>query len=159
MFTLVFFSNIGIDVFCEKGVFDVEQSRKILEAGRKAGLRLNFHADELTPIGGAEVRRSLLVFFSNATLCFTFDSQMGASLGAETMSHLEEISTEGIAAMAAKASVAVILPTTAYLLRLKPPPVRQMIEQGVPIALGSDFNPNAFCLSMVRIKLIERLKY
>ena len=74
---------------------------------------------------------------------------MGASLGAEAMSHLEEISQEGIIAMAEKPSVAVILPTTAYLLRLKPPPVRQMINQGVPVALGSDFNPNAHCLSMV----------
>lgn len=74
---------------------------------------------------------------------------MGASLSAEAMSHLEEISEEGIAAMAVKPSVAVILPTTAYLLRLKPPPVRRMINQGVPVALGSDFNPNAHCLSMV----------
>ncbi len=74
---------------------------------------------------------------------------MGASLGAEAMSHLEEISPEGITAMAIKPSFAVILPTTAYLLRLKPPPVRQMIDQGVPVALGSDFNPNAHCLSMV----------
>ena len=45
----------SIDVFCEKGVFDVDQSHRILEAGRRAGLRLNFHADELTPLGGAEV--------------------------------------------------------------------------------------------------------
>ncbi|KAK4026376.1 hypothetical protein OUZ56_015377 [Daphnia magna] len=117
----------SIDVFCEKGVFDVEQSRRILEAGRRAGLRLNFHADELTPINGTE---------------------MGASIGAEAMSHLEEISPAGIAAMAVKPSIAVILPTTAYLLRLKPPPVREMITQGVPVALGSDFNPNAYCLSM-----------
>nr|CAH0099608.1 unnamed protein product [Daphnia galeata] len=117
----------SIDVFCEKGVFDIDQSRKILKAGRQAGLRLNFHADELTPICGTE---------------------MGAALGAEAMSHLEEISQEGITAMAVKPSVAVILPTTAYLLRLNPPPVRKMINQGVPVALGSDFNPNAYCLSM-----------
>ena len=45
----------SIDVFCEKGVFDVEQSRQILEAGRLSGLRLNLHADELSPLGGAEV--------------------------------------------------------------------------------------------------------
>ena len=57
--------------------------------------------------------------------------------------------SEGITAMAVKPSVAVILPTTAYLLRLNPPPVRKMINQGVPVALGSDFNPNAYCLSMV----------
>lgn len=74
---------------------------------------------------------------------------MGASLGAEAMSHLEEISPDGIIAMAKKPSIAVVLPTTAYLLRLKAPPVRQMISQNVPVALGSDFNPNAYCLSMV----------
>lgn len=78
---------------------------------------------------------------------------MGASLGAEAMSHLEEISPAGIASMADKSSVAVILPTTAYLLRLKPPPVRDLIDQGVPVALGSDFNPNAYCLAMVSLPL------
>lgn len=118
----------SIDVFCEKGVFDVDQSHRILEAGRRAGLRLNFHADELTPLGGAEMGAGLLA--------------------AEAMSHLEEISQLGIRAMAEKSSVAVILPTTAYLLRLKPPPVRDLINQGVAVALGSDFNPNAYCLSM-----------
>lgn len=64
--------NLGIDVFCEKGVFDVEQSRKILEAGRKAGLRLNFHADELTPINGTEVGVQITVVkiscYSSATV-------------------------------------------------------------------------------------------
>ncbi|KAK7079957.1 putative imidazolonepropionase [Halocaridina rubra] len=73
---------------------------------------------------------------------------MGASLEAEAMSHLEEISDEGIAAMARAGTVGVLLPTTAYILRLKPPPARAMIESGVPVALGTDFNPNAFCLSM-----------
>ena len=75
---------------------------------------------------------------------------MGASIGAEAISHLEEISEEGVRAMAASGSVAVILPTTAYILRLKSPPVRSMIEAGVIVALGSDFNPNAYCLEMVR---------
>lgn len=117
----------SIDVFCESGVFDVAQSRVILEAGRRHGLRLNFHADELHPLGGAE---------------------MGASLGAEAMSHLEEVSDEGVAAMARAGSVGVLLPTTALVLRLPLPPARAMIEAGVPVALGSDFNPNAFCLSM-----------
>ena len=74
---------------------------------------------------------------------------MGASLKAEAISHLEEISPEGIAAMAQEGSVAVILPTTAYILRLPSPPVRDMIDQGVIVALGTDFNPNAFCLSLV----------
>ena len=76
---------------------------------------------------------------------------MGASeLSCEAISHLEEVSPEGIEAMAASGTTAVILPTTAYILRLKNPPVRRMIEAGVIVALGTDFNPNAFCLSMVR---------
>lgn len=74
---------------------------------------------------------------------------MGAELKSEAISHLEEVSGAGIEAMAAAGTVAVILPTTAYILRLKSPPVRQMIDSGVIVALGTDFNPNAFCLSMV----------
>ena len=74
---------------------------------------------------------------------------MGAALKAEAISHLEEISPAGITAMASSGSVAVILPTTAYILRLPSPPVRDMIERGVIVALGSDYNPNAHCLSMV----------
>ena len=69
----------------------------------------------------------------------------------EAISHLEEISPDGIDAMAETGSVAVILPTTAYILRLRPPPVREMIDRGVIVALGTDFNPNAFCLTMVMI--------
>eukprot|EP00095_Tigriopus_kingsejongensis_P002005 maker-scaffold652_size119135-snap-gene-0.15 protein:Tk02005 transcript:maker-scaffold652_size119135-snap-gene-0.15-mRNA-1 annotation:"probable imidazolonepropionase" len=117
----------NIDVFCEKGVFDRDQSEAILKAGQKEGLRINFHGDELNCLNGAE---------------------MGASINAEAISHLEEISHEGIQAMAQSGSVAVILPTTAYILRLKSPPVRKMIDEGVIVALGSDFNPNAHCLTM-----------
>jgi len=117
----------NIDVFCEKGVFELNESRKILQAGKEAGLRLNFHGDELHPLDGAK---------------------MGAELHAEAISHLEEISTEGMKAMARSGSVGVILPTTAYILRLKPPPVRDMIAHGMIVGLGSDFNPNAYCMSM-----------
>ena len=74
---------------------------------------------------------------------------MGADIGALAISHLEEISDNGITAMAKSGSVGVVLPTTAYILRLTPPPVRKMIEHGMAIALGSDFNPNAYCMSMV----------
>lgn len=77
---------------------------------------------------------------------------MGAALNCEAISHLEEVSDEGLAAMASSCSVAVVLPTTAYILRLPSPPVRKMIEMGVIVALGTDFNPNAFCLSMVSTK-------
>lgn len=117
----------NIDVFCEKDVFDVPQSRAILKAGKEAGLQVNFHGEELNRLNSAE---------------------MGAELGANAISHLEEVSPEGIHAMAQSGTVAVILPTTAYMLRLRPPPVRDMIEVGVAVALGSDFNPNAHCLAM-----------
>lgn len=117
----------SIDVFCEKGVFEVEDARRILEAGRQVGLRLNFHGDELNACGAAE---------------------MGAELNAEAISHLEEISDQGIAALAKSQTAAIILPTTAFTLRLPSPPVRKMIDQGAIVALGTDFNPNAYCFSM-----------
>lgn len=117
----------NIDVFCEKGVFNVEQTRQILEAGVRAGLAINFHGEELHQLNSAE---------------------MGAELNARAISHLEEISDEGIQAMAAAGSVGVVLPTTAFILRLTPPPVRKMLDGGMAIALGSDFNPNAHCFSM-----------
>ncbi|KAF1762503.1 hypothetical protein GCK72_010765 [Caenorhabditis remanei] len=67
------------------------------------------------------------------------------------MSHLEEISEEGIQAMSKSGSVAVLLPSTAFILRLTPPPARKLIENKVIVALGSDFNPNAYCLAMPMI--------
>ena len=81
--------------------------------------------------------------------------QLGAELGALAISHLEEISDEGIVAMVKAGSVGVVLPTTAYILRLKPPPVRKMIDSGMAVALGTDFNPNAYCLSMVCCNIIR----
>ncbi|UJR20713.1 hypothetical protein I4U23_023835 [Adineta vaga] len=116
-----------IDVFCEKGVYDIEQSRRILLAGKEIGLSMNFHGDELNYTGSAE---------------------MGAEIGARAISHLECISDEGIRAMAEAKTVAVILPHTGYILRIELPPVRRMIDAGVPIALGTDANPNAFSSAM-----------
>ncbi|NWU97692.1 HUTI imidazolonepropionase, partial [Upupa epops] len=117
----------NIDVFCERGVFDLESTRRILQAGKDVGLQINFHGDELHPMGAAE---------------------LGAELGARAISHLEEVSDEGIAAMARAKCAAVLLPTTAYMLRLKQPRARKMLAEGVIVALGSDFNPNAYCCSM-----------
>jgi len=62
-----------------------------------------------------------------------------------------QISDDGIQAMAIRPSFAVLLPTTAYVLRLTPPPARKLIENGVPVALGSDYNPNAHCMSMPHV--------
>ncbi|XP_075886042.1 putative imidazolonepropionase [Nelusetta ayraudi] len=117
----------NIDVFCERGVFDLDATRSILQAGRDMGLNINFHGDELHPMNAA---------------------QLGAELGALAISHLEEVSDEGITAMAAAGTSAVLLPTTAYILRLPQPRARAMLDAGVIVALGSDFNPNAYCCSM-----------
>ncbi|XP_063045304.1 probable imidazolonepropionase [Engraulis encrasicolus] len=117
----------NIDVFCEKGVFEEDATRQILTAGKNMGLNINFHGDELHPMKAAE---------------------LGAELGALAISHLEEVSDEGIAAMATAKTAAVLLPTTAYILRLKQPRARDMLDAGVIVSLGSDFNPNAYCCSM-----------
>ena len=76
--------------------------------------------------------------------------EMGASIKARAISHLEEVTDDGLDAMSASATAAVLLPTTAYTLRLRPPRARDMIDRNVIVALGSDFNPNAHCLAMVQ---------
>ena len=87
----------NVDVFCEKGVYNVDQTRRILKEARKGGFRINFHGEEL---------------------CLLNSVEMGANeFQCEAISHLEEISDEGIEAMAKSKSVGVILPTTAYILR------------------------------------------
>lgn len=87
----------------------------------------------------------LVIIITIIIFCF----KMGAEIGALAISHLEEVSEEGMRAMARAGTVGVLLPTTAFNLRLKPPPARALIQEGVPVALGSDFNPNAHCLAMV----------
>jgi len=117
----------NIDVFCEKGVFDTTQSKQILQTGSQNGMKINFHGDEIH---------------------FMASGELAGELRAQTVSHLEEVSTEGVAAMAACGSIAVVLPTTAYILRLKTDHIRKLLDGDVPVALGTDFNPNAHCLSM-----------
>jgi imidazolonepropionase len=133
----------NIDVFCEKGVFELETTREILEAGINIGLRPNIHADELHPLKGSELAAELKVRFKNSDFYIVVQ--------ATAASHLEEISDEGIRALSHSRTAAVLLPTTAYILRLKPPPARKMIEENVIVALGSDFNPNAPCLNMATV--------
>ena len=111
------------DVFCEEGVFSVEQSRRVLKAAREMGLELKMHADEIAPLGGAE---------------------LAAELGAVSADHLLVISDEGIRRMAEEGVIAVILPgTTFYLREDHYAPGRKMIEAGVPVALATDFNPGS----------------
>jgi imidazolonepropionase len=109
------------DVFCEPGVFTVEETRTILTAARGAGLALKLHADELRPGGGAE---------------------LAVALGATSADHLAAISAEGIAALAGSETVATLLPgTMLFLGRHTQAPARTLIDAGAAVALATDFNP------------------
>jgi len=109
------------DVFCEPGVFTLDETRRILGASKRAGLGLKIHADELKPHGGAE---------------------LAAELGATSADHLAAISDRGIAAIAASNVVATLLPGTMFFLgRPKQAPARALIDAGAAVALASDFNP------------------
>jgi imidazolonepropionase len=111
------------DVFAEPGVFDAGQSERVLLAARQHGLRLRAHADELSPMGGAE---------------------LAVRLGADSADHLGRISDAGIAAMAASDTVGILLPGTILFLA-KPgyAPARRMIEAGCAVAIATDFNPGS----------------
>jgi len=117
---------VAADVFCEAGVFSADQSRRILTAAAVYGLRPRLHADELAPSGGAE---------------------LAAEIGASTADHLATPSEAGIAALAAAAAdgrpvVATLLPaTTWFLMKDHHAPARTFIDHGVPVAIGTDFNP------------------
>jgi imidazolonepropionase len=108
------------DVFCESGVFSVDESRRILRRARDLGLRLKLHADELSPLGGAE---------------------LAAEVGAVSADHLLCIGDKGIEALAASGTVATLLPGTAFFLGLDYAPARRLIQRGVTVALASDCNP------------------
>jgi imidazolonepropionase len=114
------------DVFCEEGVFTAAQARRILDAARAYGLLPRLHADELAPSGGAE---------------------LAVEVGAVSADHLATPSLDGIATMGAAADaddpvVATLLPvTTWFLMKDHHAPARAFIQAGVPVAIGTDFNP------------------
>jgi imidazolonepropionase len=108
------------DVFCETGVFSIAESRRILTRARDLGLRLKLHADELSPLGGAE---------------------LAAEVGAVSADHLLCIREKGIDALAASGTVASLLPGTAFFLGVDYAPARKLIERGVSVALATDCNP------------------
>jgi imidazolonepropionase len=109
------------DVFCERGVFDVEESRRILIAARRHGMKLRLHADELADTGGA---------------------RLAGELRARSADHLVFVSEPGMRALAEASCVATLLPAAAFYLRLgRFAPARALVEAGVPVALASDVNP------------------
>lgn len=109
------------DVFCEPGVFTIDESRRILVASKKAGLAVKIHADELQPHGGAE---------------------LAVELGAISADHLAAISGSGIAAVARSDVVATLLPgTMLFLGKPRRAPARALIDAGAAVALATDFNP------------------
>ncbi|TXT53977.1 MAG: Imidazolonepropionase [Candidatus Thorarchaeota archaeon] len=115
------------DVFCEEGVFDVEQSRSILQAARKEGMKIKLHADEIVQLGGAE---------------------LAGELNAISADHLLQASDEGLEAMKKAGTIATLLPATAFSLDTDYADARKMIAMGLPVALATDFNPNCTNESM-----------
>jgi imidazolonepropionase len=109
------------DVFCELGVFDIEQSRDILNAAKKRGMKLKVHADEVVQLGGAS---------------------LAAEVGAISADHLLMVSEDGLEAMLKAGTIATLLPATAFSLDTNYADARKMIEMGLPVALATDFNPN-----------------
>jgi imidazolonepropionase len=120
-------SNQGIaefcDVFCEEHVFTLEQSRRILEAGKRHGLKPKLHADEIAVNGGG--------------------AELAAELGAVSADHLLNASSVGIRRMAERGVIAVLLPGTAFFLMKRPAEARAIIDAGVPVALATDCNPGS----------------
>lgn len=113
------------DIFTEKNVFELEDSRRLLEAAREAGYKLKMHADEIVSLGGAE---------------------LAADLGAVSADHLLHVSDEGIRRMAESGTVATLLPLTAFALKEEFAPARKFIDAGCTVALATDLNPGS-CFS------------
>lgn len=112
------------DVFCEKGVFSVEQSRHLLQAAKEMGFGIKLHADEIVTTGGAE---------------------LAVELDALSADHLLHVSELGIKALAKSDTVATLLPLTAFTLREEYAPARKMIDNGCNVALATDLNPGSCC--------------
>lgn len=112
------------DVFCEEGVFTVEQSRRLLAVAARMGFGIKLHADEIVPFGGAE---------------------LAGELHALSADHLLHASDEGIRTMAMNNVVATLLPLTAFTLREPYARGREMIDAGCAVALATDLNPGSCC--------------
>jgi imidazolonepropionase len=116
------------DVFCEKNVFSIAQSRRLLTEAKNLGLKAKIHADEITDLGGAE---------------------LAAEIKAKTADHLLRSSARGIKAMVKKKVMGILLPAVPFALMEKEyADARRMIDDGLAIALATDLNPNCWTESM-----------
>lgn len=122
----------AVDVFTEKGVFELEDSRRLLSAAKEMGFKVKMHADEIYPLGGA---------------------RLAAECGCLSADHLLKISEEGIAKLAHSDTVATCLPLTAFSLRDNYAPARRMIDEGCAVALASDLNPGSCFSSSVPLMI------
>ncbi|HEY6942373.1 imidazolonepropionase, partial [Dokdonella sp.] len=123
----------AVDAFCEKIAFTPAQTRRVFEAARALGLRVKLHADQLSDLGGAA---------------------LAAEFGALSADHLEWTGDDGVRAMAAAGSVAVLLPGAYYALReTKRPPIDVLRASGVPIAVATDLNPGTSPLLSLRLAM------
>ena len=117
------------DVFCEKGIFSVDQTRKILLAAKKLGIKTIIHIDEIVDTNGAA---------------------LAAELKAVQTGHLLQSNDAGLKAMAKAGVIAILLPGTPFCLMMKDyAPARKMIEYGIPVAIATDLNPNCWTESML----------
>lgn len=128
-----------IDVFCEKGYFSVEDTRRILEAGRKHGLRPKIHVNQFNSIGGI---------------------QTAVDHDALSVDHLEQLTDEDLQILKNSGTMPVALPSCSFFLGIPYAPVRMMMQAGLPVALASDYNPGStpsgnmnFVISLACIKM------
>ena len=128
-----------VDVFCDKGIFTVEETARIVETGARYGLRAKIHANELAVSGGVEV---------------------GVEHGALSVDHLESMGDEQIEALRGSDTMPTMLPGCAFFLGIGYPPARKMIDAGLAVALASDYNPGTapsgnmrFVASLASIKM------
>jgi len=127
------------DVFCEEGFFTPEETEKIVEQGKKYGLKPKIHANQLHISGGVQV---------------------GVKTGAVSVDHLESIGQEEIGILKGSSTMPTLLPGAAFFLNMSFPPARKMIEAGLPVSIATDYNPGSapsgnmpFMLSLACIKM------
>lgn len=109
------------DIFCEKGVYTLAETERLVQAAKAAGFGIKIHADEFVPLGGTE---------------------LAVEVGAASVEHLIAVTEAGILALAGSATVAVLLPGVSFFLRLAAKaPARRLVDAGAIVALASDFNP------------------